>query len=353
MSNRKMRDADLVHAIVAPPPRKNALVSWFAQIFSGVMCVTLIALVALSLRAIPGLAFLSPMILAIVIGIFWQNVVGTNAAMTPGIKFVQRRFLRAGIVLLGFQLTVDQLLGLGARELLIIVGGLVATFIFTMWVGRALGVDPKLSKLIAAGTSICGASAVIAANSVAQADDEDVAYSVACVTVFGSLAMFLYPILPQLFHLSAEDYGLWVGASVHEVAQVVAASFQNGATSGEHATIAKLSRVLMLAPMIVLIGLMVRRSDTEEGASGLPVPWFVFAFVGAIGLNSVVTIQPEIRAAIVWLTSFLLTAALAALGLETQIGKLKAKGARPFLVGLIAAIFISFLTLGLIVFTGP
>ncbi len=131
---------------------------------------------------------------------------------------------------------------------------MLATFAFTIWTGKWLGVAPKLAQLIAAGTSICGASAVIATNTVTSADDEDVAYSVACVTVFGSVAMFSYPLLRGLVHLDPQSFGLWAGASIHEIAQVVAAAFQDGQKAGEFGTIAKLSRVMLLAPMVIAIG---------------------------------------------------------------------------------------------------
>ncbi len=136
---------------------------------------------------------------------------------------------------------------------------LLATFTFTTWMGHWLGVEPKLAQLIAAGTSICGASAVIATNTVTKAHDEDVAYAVACVTVFGSIAMFVYPLLPGLLHLDPHAFGLWSGASIHEIAQVVAAAFQDGQQAGQFGTIAKLSRVMMLAPVVIGLGVMATR----------------------------------------------------------------------------------------------
>src|SRR5260370_28141732 len=129
--------------------------------------------------------------------------------------------------------------GVQTCALPIFVMTLLATFAFTIWMGKLLGVEAKLAQLMAAGTSICGASAVIATNTVTNADDEDVAYAVACVTVFGSIAMFVYPLLPSLLHLDPYAFGLWSGASIHEIAQVVAASFQDGQRAGEFATIAK------------------------------------------------------------------------------------------------------------------
>jgi uncharacterized integral membrane protein (TIGR00698 family) len=186
------------------------------------------------------------MILAILLGIGFHNIVGTPSWAKAGVTFSLRRVLRAAIILLGLQLTITQVIEVGGRGLLIIASTLLATFVFTIWTGRLLGVERKLAQLIAAGTSICGASAVIATNTATEAHDEDVAYAVACVTVFGSIAMFTYPLLPAILHLDPHAFGLWSGASIHEIAQVVAASFQDGQQAGESGTIAKLSRVTLL-----------------------------------------------------------------------------------------------------------
>jgi uncharacterized integral membrane protein (TIGR00698 family) len=218
-----------------------------------------IAGVALLVRHIHGMAVFSPMILAIVIGMAFRNIVGTPSLARPGIAFSLRRLLRAAIVLLGFQLTASQIASVGPRGLLIVAMSLATTFGFTVWTGRALGVGRKLTELIAAGTSICGASAIIATNTVTEAHD-DVAYAIACVTVFGSIAMFAYPLLPGLLHLDSRAYGLWSGASIHEIAQVVAAAFQNGQRAGEIGTMVKLSRVMLLAPVVFALSLKSRIS---------------------------------------------------------------------------------------------
>ncbi len=206
-------------------------------IVPGLGFATTIALVANLMRSIPQIATFSPMILAIAIGIAARNLVGTPSSVRPGIAFSMRRLLRFAIVLLGFQITLTQLTAVGAKGLFIVASTLVATFVFTLAAGRVLGVERKLTELIAAGTSICGASAVVATNSVTEASDEDVAYAIACVTIFGSIAMFVYPLLPRLLHLNGHAYGLWSGASIHEIAQVAAASFQNSQRAGEIGTV--------------------------------------------------------------------------------------------------------------------
>jgi len=322
------------------------------SILPGLFLAVLIAAAAFGLRALPGVSAFSPMILAILIGIAFQNLVGTPSRAKAGVTFAMRRVLRFAIILLGLQLTAAQVASVGLTGVGVILLTLAATFVFTVWVGRLLGVERRLAELIAAGTSICGASAIIAANTVTRAPDEDAAYAVACVTVFGSIAMFAYPLLPGLLHLSPQDFGLWAGASIHEIAQVVAAAYQDGQAAGEFGTIAKLSRVMMLAPVVVALGLMARRrSGGQEPATRVPMPWFVLGFVLLVGVNSVVTIPAGFKAEIVGATTFLLSVALAAMGLETDIRKLRAKGIRPLVLGLAAFLFIAGFSLTLVKMT--
>jgi uncharacterized integral membrane protein (TIGR00698 family) len=264
-----------------------------------------------------------------------------------------RRVLRSAVILLGLQLSVSEVAAVGSAGIAIIAATLTATFLFTAWLGRMLGVDRKLSELIAAGTSICGASAVVATNTVTQARDEEVAYAVACVTVFGSISMLLYPALEGLLQLTPHAFGLWAGASIHEVAQVVAAAFQNGVDAGNFGTIAKLSRVMLLAPMILALSciaaskLRARRSQPSQRPS-VPVPWFVLGFVVMMLVNSFGLIPPLEKGYLVQGTTFLLAIALAAMGLQTDIRKLRAKGWRPLFVGAGAWLFISAFSLALV-----
>jgi uncharacterized integral membrane protein (TIGR00698 family) len=247
------------------------------------------------------------------------------------------------------QLTASEIAEVGATGIAILVLTLVGTFLVTVWLGRLIGVDRKLTELIAGGTSICGASAVIATNTVTEAPKEDVAYAVACVTLFGSIAMFVYPLLPGLLGLTTRSYGLWAGASIHEIAQVVGATFQDSRQAGEFGTVAKLSRVMMLAPMVMALGLLAaRRHGGEAGKARAPVPWFVLGFVALVVVNSVIAVPAEARAALAVVATVLLSMALAALGLETDIGKLRAKGPRPLLLGLLATLFIAGFSLALV-----
>jgi uncharacterized integral membrane protein (TIGR00698 family) len=174
-----------------------------------------------------------------------------------------------------------------------------------------------------------------------------VAYAVACVTVFGSLAMLIYPFLPGLLHLDPHAFGLWAGTSIHEIAQVIAAAFQDGKPAGDLATITKLARVMLLAPVVILLGLRSARARCRSGVetaattSAPPLPWFAFGFLAVIGFNSLDLLPAAGKADLIRLTTLLLSVALAAMGLETDIRKLRAEGLRPLLLGAGAWLFIA------------
>jgi uncharacterized integral membrane protein (TIGR00698 family) len=362
----------LPHSALAEVPRARRLPAFFgaSSIVPGLALTGLIAGLAFALRLLPGVGILSPLILAILLGMAFHNGIGTPARCKPGIVFSLKRILRLGIILLGLQLTLAQVIAVGGVGLAIMLATVASTFFFTLWLGRRLGVDPKLAALVATGTSICGASAVIAANVVTEGSDEDVAYSIACVTVFGSLAMVLYPILQNFLRLDPLSYGLWSGTSIHEIAQVVAAAFQDGSVAGNFATVTKLSRIILLAPLVVLLGAVAarnrrdaRRSDAAENSGptpsgvravrrGPPLPWFVVGFIAMILLNSVNLIPVEAKPTLVTATNFLLAMALASMGLETDLRKLRAKGWRPMLLGAGSWLFIASFSLGLIELAG-
>ncbi len=317
----------------------------------GLLLTSGLALLATSLKKIPSLSFLSALILAILLGILVRNTIGVPQIFQPGITFSLKRILRLAIILLGLQLSLPQVIAVGPVGLGIVIVTLVSTFIFTCWFGRQLGVNNKLTKLIAAGTSICGASAVVATNSVVESKDEDVAYAVAIVTVFGTISMLLYPLLPALLNLNSQEFGIWCGVSIHEVAQVVAAAFQDGQTSGEIATIAKLSRVIFLAPIVLILGLLSTRiSDKSQPVklSQLPIPWFVFGFVALIVLNSLNIFPNGVKSLVIEGNRFLLTIAMAGMGLETSLKKIKETGIKPLYLGAASWIFISVLSFGMV-----
>ena len=331
------------------PPSPSALK---VSILPGLLLSGGIAGAATFLHTFPMFALFSPMIVAVVAGIALNGVGLVPRSSNAGLTFAARPLLRFAIVLLGFQLTLTQVQDVGLMGTAVIALSLTSTFIVTQAVGRLLGVDRKLAQLIAAGTSICGASAIVAVNSVTQANDEDVAYALACVTLCGTIAMFVFPLSISVADLNGYHYGLWSGAAIHEVGQVVGASFQGGQTAGEFGTIAKLTRVMMLAPMILALGLANQRGAANAGTpdvrSLMPVPMFIILFLGVIALNSFVVVSADMKSAIATVATFLLTIALGAIGLVTDIRKLRERGAKPLLLGVLASVFIAGVSLGLL-----
>jgi len=287
--------------------------------------------------------------LAIVLGMTIRNTVGVPPAMQDGIRFSMRRLLRLAIMLLGFQISMSQLWQVGGLGFLIVVATLVCTFFFTVWLGRRLGVCPKLTELIAAGTSICGASAVVATNTVTEGSDEDVAYAIAVITALGTASILLYPLAAVAMGMPSPSYGLWTGASIHEIAQVIAAAFQGGSVSAQYGAISKLSRVVLLAPVVFTLGYFAAKRRSAEGnCAKVPTPWFLVGFLAMIAVHSMGLPDAVWTARLLTANQFLMAVALAAMGLETSVAKLRAAGLRPFLVGMGAWGFISVLSLGLI-----
>jgi uncharacterized integral membrane protein (TIGR00698 family) len=328
-----------VMTVTLLPPRVPAAAPRMSLV-PGVGLVAAIVAAAFGLRQIPGVAMFSPLILAILLGVLVRNTYGLPAGAVPGLAFSLRRLLRAGIVTLGLQLTLGQVVSMGGGGLATILIALVATYAFTLAAGRWLGVEAGLTRLIATGTSICGASAVLAANAVGRESDEDVAYAIASVTIFGTLAMVLYPMLGR--GLSPHDYGLWAGASIHEVAQVVAAGAQAGPEATAFATIAKLTRVALLAPLILI---MARHAGSTGRA---PFPWFVIGFLAMVGLASTGLVPAAVTDAAGPLTQALLAMGLAAMGLQTDVAKLRRKGIRPLALGALSSVFIAGLSFALV-----
>lgn len=331
---------------LAPPTGDISLerVKWLDRsIWPGILLSAVIAGAAFAVHSLPGFGIFSPLILAITVGVVFHNVIGMPARAQRGVAVSVRTILRLAIVLLGFQFTWQEMGTLGWSGIATIAAILAASFIVTTHLGRWLGVDAGLTRLIAAGTSICGASAIAAANTVTDAPEEDVVYAIACISIFGSLAMFVYPWLQGPLRLDAFAYGLWAGASIHEVAQVVAAGFAIGDDAGTYAVVAKLTRVMMLAPLLIVLGAAAARRTGAKATRqpALPLPWFVLGFIAVSGINSLVDFPAVVNTTLATLTSFLMAVSLAALGLQTDAARLLAKGARPFLLAALSALFIA------------
>ena len=311
----------------------------------GLALCFLLAWVAIRIKDATGLAALNPVVVALLAGIAIRAAIGMPRQLGPGAAFAVRPVLRAAIVLLGLQVTLGQLFSVGAGALGLAVASVVLTIPFTIWLGARLRVNPALAQLIGTGTGICGASAIVAANQVARGRQEDVAYALAVITLCGTAALLIYPALGALLGLSPRTYGLWAGASIHEVVQAVGAAAAMGDTATGIGTITKLARVMMLAPAVLALGVWVRRGQLSEGVKA-PVPWFAFGFLALVAIGSTGMVPPAAVSASRWVVPLMLAASVAALGLSTDPRALRAKGLRPMLLGVGATLFVA--TVGLL-----
>ena len=311
-------------------------------ILPGLALSAALALAAVILRDQSKIQALNPVVVALVLGITVRAVLGAQPATKVGISFAVRPVLRTAIVLLGLQVTVGQLLSIGGGAILLAIAAVALTMPFTMWLGARLGVAPALAQLIGTGTGICGASAIVAANEVAGGDREDVAYALAVVTLFGTIALVLYPALGAALEMSPRVFGLWAGASIHEVVQAVGAAAAGGPEAAEVGTITKLARVVLLAPAVIGLGMWLKRGD-GTGRVKVAVPWFAFGFLGMVALGSTGLLPPIVKSFSQQIVPLMMATAVAALGLGTDLKALRERGARPLLLGGIATAFIGVL----------
>lgn len=321
-----------------------------ARYVPGVALAAGVAVLAVLLVRGSGLTVMSPMVAAVALGMLIGNLRRPAAIFRPGMSFAMKALLRIGIVLVAFQITLGEIIAMGAGAVLVTMATLFLTFGAILAAGAALGVPKPLTELIAAGTSVCGASAIMAASPAARAGDEDVAYALAVVTLFGTASVLIYPFVSAAIGLPAEAFGLWAGATIHEVGQVTAAAFQGGEEAGQVGTVSKLLRVSLLVAVIML--LMTRRRVESAGAgqesARVPFPLYVLVFAGFVGLNSVVEMPALALEAARWSSLALMTVALAAMGLMSDFRALARRGIRPLLLGLFGWAFVSCTGLGLV-----
>lgn len=298
---------------------------------------------------------LSPLIVGIILGMVYANSLRNQLPETwvPGIKFCTKQVLRAGIVLYGFRLTFQQVLEIGAPAVIIDTIIIIGTMALGLLFGKMLKMDRDTTLMVSTGSAICGAAAVLGAEPVVKCAPYKTAIAVTTVVIFGTLSMFLYPILYRagVFDLTDAQMAVYTGSTLHEVAHVVGAGNAMDPDGALHladmATITKMIRVMMLAPLLLIMGMVlsrVRKGGEQGGKSKITVPWFAFGFVGVICLNSLIQsfdfVSPDLLgstiASINSFDNFLLTMAMTALGAETSFDKFRNAGAKPFyLAGLI------------------
>ncbi len=281
----------------------------------------------------------SPLTLAIVAGMALGNALPRPwlERLHPGLRFAQQKLLRVGIVFYGLRLTLRDLANLGPWALALDVTVISTVLIAGCWLGtRVFGLDRETAVLVSAGSGICGAAAVLATDRVIESESHKASVAVATVVVFGTAAMFLYPALYPWTGFTERQFGLYTGATVHEVAQVVAASRAVSQAASDTAVITKMLRVLLLAPALLLIGRW-HRGGAAGGGRRIHFPWFVFWFGAVIAAQSFFPLPGAVRARAIEYDTILLSSAMFALGMATRWQEVKRAGTRPLLLA--AAIF--------------
>ncbi|WP_288799327.1 YeiH family protein [uncultured Arsenicicoccus sp.] len=314
------------------------------------LCAVAVALALLVNHVAP---VMSPLLVAILLGAVLANAVPLPATLAPGLAVAAKPLLRAGIVLLGLQVVLGQILGLGWGMIAVVVAVVGLGIASTLGYGRLLGVPAGLTLLVACGFSICGAAAVAAVDGVVDADEEDVATAVALVVVCGTVMIPVVPLLVGALGLSPYAGGLWAGGSIHEVAQVVAAGGALGGGALAAAVVVKLTRVLMLAPVMAAISWRRRRalaadvSAVGSGGGRLPplVPAFVLGFVAMVVVRSVLPLPAPVLDGARLLETILLTAAMFALGCGVRLALVRQVGARPFVLAALSTVTVALVCL--------
>ena len=322
-----------------------------SSMLHGVLLITLFSCAAFyigEMNFVKELSF-SPMIVGIILGMLYANSLRNNLPETwvPGIQFCSKRILRIGIILYGFRLTFQDVLAVGLPAIFIDTIIVTTTILGGILIGRMLKMDRGIALLTSIGSGICGAAAILGAESTFQTKPYKTAVAVSTVVIFGTISMFIYPILYHngTFVLSANEMGIFTGATLHEVAHTVGAGNAMGKEISAVAIIVKMIRVMMLVPVLPITSFMVSQPAIKAGEQNgsmkkVSIPWFAIGFLAVIGFNSFDLLPQSLTAFINNVDTFLLTMAMTALGAETSIDKFRKAGAKPFVLASILYIWL-------------
>ena len=299
-----------------------------------------------NIPAVAGVG-MSALTLAILFGMVIGNTIYPKLwqSCDGGVLFAKQHLLRLGIILYGFRLTFAQIADVGVSGIVIDALTLCSTFMMACWLGqKVFGLDKHTSWLIGAGSSICGAAAVLATEPVVKAEASKVTVAVATVVIFGTLAIFIYPAMyPLLAHwFTPETYGIYIGSTMHEVAQVVAAGHAVTPETENAAVIAKMLRVMMLAPFLLFMAARVKQLAPAGASqkSKITIPWFAIMFIVVTIFNSFHLLPNSVVQMLITLDTILLAMAMAALGVTTHVSALKKAGAKPLMMALVLFIWL-------------
>lgn len=313
-----------------------------AGLYHGILLMALFACAAFFIgqaQFLRDLSF-SPLIIGIVLGMLYANSLRSHLpeTWTPGIQYCSKRVLRLGIILYGFRLTFQDVLAVGMPAIVVDLIIVTVTILGGVWIGKLLKMDRDIALLTSIGSGICGAAAVLGAEATMHTKPYKTAVAVATVVIFGTIAMFLYPVVYRsgALDLTPQQMGIYSGSTLHEVAHAVGAGNAMGEEIAGIAIIVKMIRVMLLVPVLIILGWWISTKAVISGAGSakrkIAVPWFAFGFLLVIGFNSFDLLPGVFVSWINDFDTFLLTMAMCALGAETSIDKFKKAGAKPFVL---------------------
>lgn len=313
------------------------------KILPGFLLSLIIAIIAKYIESLLPIHIIGASVIALFIGMFINNFLKSDI-LKPGLKFTSKKVLKFAIILLGASLSIGVILNVGKMSLTVMAFTLLTCFGGGYFIGKALGLDWKLSNLISAGTGICGGSAIAAIAPVIDAKDTDIAYAMSATFLFDMAMILLFPIMGNMLGLSDIAYGLWAGTAVNDTSSVVAAGYAFSEAAGDFATMVKLTRTLSIIPTVLVftfINIYLKKKNNENFADGKKVnifglfPWFIVGFVALAIINSFGLIPVEISSLAKSLSKFLMVTSLAAIGLSTSFKDMKKAGIQPMLHGFI------------------
>lgn len=308
----------------------------------GLFLTFCLAMLAGQIAKLPFFSIMGIMIISILLGALWNNTLSLPASpnISLGIQFSSKKLLRAGIILLGFRLNLFQIVDSGISIILIDILVISFTMAFILSLGNIFKTNKELTTLVAAGTAICGAAAIVAVAPLIKSKQEQTAVAVSCIAVLGTIGallfIFLFPYLP----LTETEYGLLVGATLHELAHVVAASVPGGELGSDSAILVKLGRVLLLIPVALLISFFINRKNSNQKGNlkNLPIPWFIFGFLFMSLINTLQWIPQSITNFLLLLSTYFLAMGMAGLGLSIKWADFKKVGLKPIGVAVLGFI---------------
>jgi uncharacterized integral membrane protein (TIGR00698 family) len=313
-------------------PKRTSLRS----VIPGLLSAAAVAAVAvLCARAAP---LVGAPVFAIVLGVALRAVLPLPDGLRPGLAFAARTVLQAAIVVSGFTLSLAAVARTGVGTLPVTLGTIAVALILAPLAGRLLRLDRMLQMLVGVGTAICGASAIAAVASVIEPDEAEIALSIAIIFFYNIVAVIVFPPIGHALHLAQDAFGVWAGTAINDTSSVVAAGYAYGREAGDHATIVKLTRASLIVPIVAAIALW--RARVKHGTFvSVPwrriIPWFILWFLCAALVNSSGIVPPSWHGAIAAAAVFLISVALGAIGLQTELARLLRTGARPLALGLV------------------